>query len=87
MPVELHVSSCLVHARPERLDHVRRDLAALPGVDVHAASAAGKIVVTLETESEQGIVDRLGAMRDLPGVLSTVLVFHRVEPLPSEPEG
>jgi nitrate reductase NapD len=87
LPVELHVSSCVVHARPERLDHVRRDLAALPGVDVHGTSAIGKIVVTLETTDEQGIVDRLDVMRDLPGVLSTVLVFHRVEPLPSEPEG
>ena len=32
---------------------------------------------------ERGIVERLAAMRDLPGVLSADLVYHRV--LPSSP--
>ena len=82
MPAELHITSCLVHARPDRLDRVRRDLAALEGVDVHGASAAGKIVVTVEAANEHGIVERLADMRDLPGVLSAVLVFHQIERSP-----
>ena len=82
MAAELHITSCLVHARPDRLDHVRRDLAALEGVAVHGASTAGKIVVTVETENEHGIVARLADMRDLPGVLSAVLVFHQIERSP-----
>jgi nitrate reductase NapD len=87
MAAELHVTSCLVHARPDLLEPVRGALAALAGVAVHGAGPTGKIVVTLETEDEHGIVERLAAMRDLPGVLSTVLVFHRIEPLPSDDGG
>ena len=56
-------------------------IAALDGVEVHGANPQGKIVVTLETASEGGIVDRLAAIRDVAGVLSAVLVFHQVEPL------
>ena len=41
--------------------------------------SAGKVVVTLETASEGGIVEQLAAMRDLPGVLSAVLVYHQVQ--------
>jgi periplasmic nitrate reductase NapD len=58
---------------------VRAAVAALDGVEVHGASPQGKIVVTLETASEGDIVERLAAIRELAGVLSTVLVFHWVE--------
>jgi len=81
MPAELHISSLLVHAQPAALTAVRASLAALQGVDVHGASDSGKIVVTLETESSGGIVERLASIRDLTGVLSAVLVFHQIEPL------
>ena len=83
MSAELHISSLLVHARPAELERVRAELAALDGVEVHGASPHGKLVVTLETLSEGGIVERLATIRDLKGVLSTVLVFHQVEPLPT----
>jgi nitrate reductase NapD len=73
----------LVHARPDALERVRATIDALVGVDVHAASREGKIVVTLECASEAGIVERLAAIREVPGVLSAVLVFHQVEPLES----
>jgi nitrate reductase NapD len=85
MPPELHITSWLVHARPESLAPVRLALASLDGVEVHGVGPAGKVVVTLETASEGGIVERLVAMRDLPGVLSAVLVYHQVEtPPPTE---
>ena len=78
---ELHISSLLVHARPAALERVRAAIDALEGAQVHGASPEGKIVVTLEGASEGFVTDRLAAIRDLPGVLSAVLVFHQVEPL------
>ena len=78
---ELHISSLLVHAHPAALERVRATIDALDGVDVHGASREGKIVVTLECASEGGITERLAAIREVPGVLSAVLVFHRIEPL------
>jgi periplasmic nitrate reductase NapD len=79
---EIHVSSLVLHIRPESLPEARAALAMLPGVEVHAESG-GKVVVTLETESEADIVTRMNAISFLPGVLSTALVFHQVETEPA----
>jgi nitrate reductase NapD len=58
MADELHVSSLVVHGRPERLDAISASLSELVGVEVHAAAPNGKLVVTLETEDEGQIVTR-----------------------------
>lgn len=82
MRAELHISSLLVHARPAAMAEVQAALAALAGVEVHGASPAGKLVVTLETASEGEILARLATIGALDGVLSTALVFHQIEAMP-----
>jgi nitrate reductase NapD len=77
---EFHVSSLVVHVRPEHLDGVLAALADMPGVETHGTAPSGKLVVTLETASEQDVVQHMGTIGELPGVLSTALVFHHVEP-------
>ena len=69
----------MVHARPERLTAVLASLRAIPGLDVHGDSPAGKVVATLETETQDDVVRRLGEIGELPGVLSTALVYHRFD--------
>ena len=81
MTDELHVSSLVVHGRPERLEAIRAELVRLAGIEVHAAAPTGKLVVTLETASEDEIVARLTTISLLDGVLSATLVFHHVEPI------
>ena len=76
---EHHVSGLVVHARPERLVAVLASLRAMPGLDVHCDTPAGKIVATLETPTEDDVVSRLGDIGELPGVLSTALVYHRFD--------
>jgi periplasmic nitrate reductase NapD len=78
---ELHVSSLIVHGRPERVAAIGAALRGLPGVEVHAVGPTGKMVVTLETESQSDIVARITEISLLDGVLSAVLVYHQVEQL------
>ena len=80
MARELHISSLVVHARPEAADAIRPAMAGLPGIEIHG-EANGKFVLTLETESEQTIVDHLNTISLLDGVLAATLVFHHVEAL------
>ncbi len=79
MSDELHVSSLVVHGRPDRLDGIRASLLRMPGVEIHATGPTGKMVVTLETFSEAEIVNRLTEISLLDGVLSAALVFHHFE--------
>jgi nitrate reductase NapD len=79
MAEELHVSSLVVHARPEQAPAIRAVLGAIEGVEIHAAAPSGKLVVTLETADESAIVARIAEISLLDGVLSATLVFHQVE--------
>lgn len=82
MSAELHISSLAVQARPERLGLVCAAIPDLEGAEVHLASPGGKIVVTLETANERQVLDRIEAIRALPGVLNVALVFHRIDTEP-----
>ena len=79
MSAELHISSLAVQARPDQLAPICAAIPGLEGAEVHFASPAGKIVVTLETENERQVLDRVEAIRAMPGVLTVALVYHRIE--------
>ena len=74
---EIHISSALVHVRPERTQEVAREIAALDGADLHFAEA-GRIIVTLEAASSAAIADRLTDIGRLAGVFAATLVYHEV---------
>jgi nitrate reductase NapD len=76
-PIEVHISSALVHVRPERTAEVACAVAELKGAELHFA-AAGKIIVTLEASTSGAIADQLAAISRLPGVLAATLVYHEV---------
>jgi len=80
MPDEVHISSLVVHSRPESAHAVAERLCGMAGVEVHCATAIGKIVATLETATEGEVVERLNAIQVLDGVLAATLVFHQYEP-------
>jgi periplasmic nitrate reductase NapD len=76
-PAEIHISSALVHVRPERTQEVARQITALAGAELHFAEA-GKIIVTLEAATSGAIADRLSDIGRLAGVLAATLVYHEV---------
>lgn len=80
-PAVLHISSAVIHARPEDAAEVAgRIIDTMPGVEIPAAEG-GKLVATLETESEAEIVERLNTITLMDGVLSVSLIYHHFEPL------
>jgi len=74
------VTGVVVQTRPSALARVRRALAAMPGVDVHAASAEGRLAVTVESDGEADAAQTLGRLRDVPGVIAASLVYAHAEP-------
>lgn len=73
---ELHIASLVVHATPRCLDSVTSEIAALPDALVHAASANGKLVVTLESPSSEAMTALVSHIQHIDGVLSAALVYQ-----------
>lgn len=84
---ELHIASLVVRCRPERIASLRDAIVALPGAEVPAEDASGKLVVTLEAASERTVRQQLDTIGALPGVLSATLVAHHAEPIAPDEEG
>ncbi|EJN27369.1 hypothetical protein involved in formation of periplasmic nitrate reductase [Pseudomonas sp. GM78] len=78
MDEALHIASLVVHARPELFDAVKANLRLLEGVELHQESAAGKLVVVLETVHENQILQRIDQISNLPGVLNAALIYHEI---------
>ncbi|MCK5366611.1 MAG: chaperone NapD [Gammaproteobacteria bacterium] len=85
MSAEIHISSLVVHGRPEGLESIETAIGGLTGAEVHGASSLGKLVVTLETVSEGEMLTRIDAINRIEGVLSVALIFHQVDD-PTDPE-
>lgn len=78
----MNISGVLLHARPGHLDRVCDDLRGVRGAEVHAATADGRIVATLETPDDAGMAQALSALSLMPGVMSASLVYAHCEELP-----
>ncbi len=77
--MSMNICGVLVRARPERRAAVVRALEAMPGVEVHAATEDGRIVVTLERAGRAGVADTLSEMHNVEGVLTAALVYEHSE--------
>ncbi|MCB8821107.1 chaperone NapD [Microvirga rosea] len=81
MSGECHISSLVIHSRPDRVSSIVDSLSLIEGAEIHGGMDTGKLIVTLETESESQVVERINAIQVLDGVLAATLVFHHFEPL------
>ncbi len=70
-----------MHAAPRHLDRVTTAVAALAGAVVHATSAKGKLVVTLEAGSSDAVTQAVSSIQHMDGVLSAALVYQCADSL------
>lgn len=80
----MNISSAIVHARPGTTERLQARLSCLSGVEIHAATAEGKMVVTLENDTDQGMVEMFERIRQLDDVMSASMVYHHSESDPEE---
>jgi len=84
MPDTVHISSLVVHVRPERSAAVRAEIAMLGGAEVHAGTEDGKLVVVLETRSEAETMARIAAINEMQGTIAASLIYHEIDAEPEE---
>ncbi len=76
---EVHISSMVVLCRPDALESAVSQIKTNPLAEIHAVDESGKIIVVLETPSEQNILDGIQELENIEGVISATLVYHQVD--------
>ncbi len=72
----MNLSSVVLRAKPAHLEAVRHALVALPGVEVHATTSDGKLVVTLEDTGTANAADTFVKLHDIRGVMSVAMIYQ-----------
>lgn len=72
----LHIVSLIVHVRPQQLAAFSRWVDARAELEIHLGNEEGKLVVVLETEDHFRVNEIIETIKDQPGVLNVVMVYH-----------
>ena len=76
---DVHIASFVVQHRAEAAGAMTEHIAAMPDLELAIAGDVRSVVVC-EGENQYAIVDRVEALRAIPGVLNVTLVYHHAEP-------
>lgn len=77
---EYHIASFVGHAIADQLDDVQHSIEQTPGAEVHAVSAEGKIVFTIEGDSQSAIGRKMDQLKCHTGLLNLAPVYHQFLP-------
>jgi len=79
----MNISSVIVVPHPDHIEVVRERLGDIEGVELHAVSPEGKLVVTIEAADDRATTGTYEYLAQLDGVMSVAMVYHQME---SDPE-
>lgn len=80
----MNITGIVVNASPGCAEAVEHALAGIGGVEVHAVTPEGRMVVTVERRDDREVKEAFDAIGRVGGVLSTALIYHHDEPLDEE---
>ena len=72
----INVCGVLVFTQPKYLDDVKLNLEQIEGVEVHAVTGNGRLVVTVEKDDQQQTGDVLNKVQTLDHVISASMVYQ-----------
>ncbi len=72
----INVCGVLVFAQPEHIKGVQKQLEEEEGVEVHAVTDNGRLVVTIEKEDQQQTGDLLHKFQTLDHVITASMVYQ-----------
>lgn len=72
----MNLSSLVVHARADHTPKLRQAMSDMPGVEVHAATEDGRMIVTVEECEQAQFSATLMNIQTMEGVLSMSLAYH-----------
>ncbi|WP_135075331.1 chaperone NapD [Terasakiella sp. SH-1] len=74
-----NVCGLLAHVADGQMDSVRAALNELAGVEIHAETEDGRLVITIEDSEDCLAADMITNVDRTPGVMNSSLVYHQFE--------
>ncbi len=75
----MSIYSVVIHTKPENISSVSSALENIRGVELHAASDLGKLIVTLDHPDRAYCSDTLMGFHNIPGVINSSLIYEYFE--------
>jgi nitrate reductase NapD len=78
----INIAGVIFVSQPDKTKEVSAELAAFPGAEIHEIVGNGSMVVTIEENDlnrgvkGKGLINTITDMSNLPGVISSSLIFH-----------
>lgn len=72
----INICGVLIHTLPEQAETVKRLLEEKQGVEVHAVSDNGRLVVTVEKDTREETGETLNYFQNMDHVISASLVYQ-----------
>ena len=72
----INICGVLIHTLPEQAETVKQLLEQKQGVEVHAVSENGRLVVTVEKDTREETGETLNYFQNLDHVISASLVYQ-----------
>jgi len=72
----MRVASLVVRTRPERVAPLQAEIGALPGCEVHAVQAEGRLIVTVDDRDGASPAENIVKVHNLGGVIGLSLVYE-----------
>lgn len=82
----MNIAGIVIHSLPDQINAVESKLWAIPGVEVHGISEAGKLIITVEHDEHRAMADTISEVSSMEGVLSAAMVYQHSENIPGEQE-
>jgi nitrate reductase NapD len=80
----MSISGVVVHVQPSSVDAMIERVTALEGVEVHAATEDGRLVMTVDRPNDGDAAEAFGELQGMDGVLSISLVYNYFDQHPAE---
>lgn len=77
----MNICGCLVHAPSAEVGSIASALSAMEGVEVHATTEDGRLIVVVEDTETSRASETIMAMHQVAGVISLTLTYHHFEDL------
>lgn len=73
---EYNICGVVIHAMADKIDKIEHTLAQTTGIEVHANTEQGRLVVTVESEDSQYVADTIDSFKDIDGVLTASMIYQ-----------